>query len=68
MNLVNSKKLRGGLMVHMHILQAAQMPLMPLSSVSPHWPVRVGNCASHGQFVQMHKCTDREKPMEITLI
>lgn len=44
------------------------MPLMPLSSVSPHWPVRVGNCASHGQFVQMHKCTDREKPMEITLI
>lgn len=56
------------LMVHRHILQPAQVPLIPLSSVSPRWPFGVGNCAAHGQCVQMHKCTDKQKLIEIVLI
>lgn len=55
-------------MVPVHVLQPAQVPLMCLSSVSPHWPFGVGNCASHGQFLQIHNCTDREKTMEIIFI
>lgn len=54
-------------MVHMHILQPAQVPLMPYSCISSHRPFGIGNCASCGQFVQTHKCTDRETPTEIIL-
>jgi len=56
-------------MVHMHVLQPAQMPLMLLSSASPHQPFGVGNyCASQGKFAQTHTRTERAKPMEIILI
>lgn len=55
-------------MVHRYILQPAQMPLMPLSLASPHSPFGVGNCAAHGQYVQMHECADKQKLVEIFLI